>query len=135
MKDLLRQNDFEAATRLGNHYLSFLDSTARAPELEELARIPELFTAMATARTDFWSAAGVRLADALQRGTLKEFQHRQIVNCLMALSRTVAVYEDFPLIQAVGAALERQVTQDSARHRECCAAALPELLKPAAVGG
>src|SRR5205814_6335980 len=86
---------------------------------------------MAGVRTDFWKKTGERLVNALAAKTEGEFLHRQIVNAMVALSKTSALYEDFALIQAIGTAFEKNATMPE--HEACCAGALRELLTMHAV--
>jgi len=86
---------------------------------------------MAGVRTDFWVKTGARLINALEHKTEGEFLHRQLVNSLVALSKTSALYEDFKLIQTVGTAFEKSATEPA--HEPCCGAALRELLTMHAV--
>ena len=49
------------------------------------------------------------------------------------MCRTVALYEDFELIQAVSAALDRLVTSAPEAHAKCCTKAMAGLLTPNSV--
>jgi hypothetical protein len=130
VKDLIKQADFDSATALGNQYLAFLDQPG-SPSPEEMGRVPELLRTMAGVRTDFWKKTCERLVHALEKRAENEFLHRQIINALVALSKTSALYEDFGIIQVVGTAFEKSAALGG--HDACCAAALRELLTTHAV--
>ncbi|HSA91447.1 MAG TPA: HEAT repeat domain-containing protein [Terriglobales bacterium] len=130
IQDLVKQQNFDTATQLGLHYLKLFE---RQPELEELARFPELFKVLTNVRSTFWPEATTRLCAALDRPNWPEFQHRQVINALVTLCKNLAVYEDFDLIQKIGAALENQATARPEPHARCCGATLEKLLTPSAV--
>jgi hypothetical protein len=130
LKELIKQPDFDSATALGNQYLAFLDQPGNPPP-EEMGRVPELLRTMAGVRTDFWQKTGERLVRALEKKSDSEFLHRQLINSLVALTKTSALYEDFKLIQTIGTAIEKNASEEG--HAACCGAALKELLTMHAV--
>ena len=132
LTELIKQGDMDSATQLGNHYFNIFD-LADEPEPQEVSRIPDLLRTMAGVRSEFWQGVAVRLCDALNRWPDKTFLHQQLINGLIALTRTVALYEDFELIQAVSAALERLATSDPEHHGPCCTKAMAGLLTPNSV--
>lgn len=133
LKELIKQTEFDGATELGNHYFTVFDWTTVEPRPEEISRIPELLRAMGGVRTDFWDKTATRLCEALTRPSQKEFLHRQIVNALVVLCKTAALYEDFSLIRTVGNSLEKTAADDPKQHLACCGNALPEMLTVHAV--
>jgi len=130
LKELIKETDFDSCTALGNQYLAFLDQPG-TPAPDEMARVPELLRTMAGVRSEFWQRTGERLIRALEKKDAGEFVHRQVINGLIALSKTSALYEDFKLIQGVGTAFEKNATEP--QHEACCGGALKELLTVHAV--
>ncbi|MGH9649741.1 MAG: HEAT repeat domain-containing protein, partial [Terriglobales bacterium] len=130
IQDLVKQQNFETATQLGLHYLKIFE---RQPELEELARFPELFKVLTNVRSNFWPETTTQLCAALGRASWPEFQHHQVINALVALCKNLAVYEDFELIQKVGGVLENEATARPEPHARCCGSSLGKLLTPSAV--
>ena len=145
IRELIKSGDKETATRLADHYLETLK-----PHLggnpEEISRLPELFSQMASVRSEFWSksvellvealprsGAGARPTPANQALTGQDYRHWQVLNCMVALAKDVAPYEEFRLIQTVGEAIEKLATESAGRHDGCCRATLPTLLTPSAV--
>lgn len=131
LRDLIKGLDKESANDLANHYMRLLAPESE-PLPEELGRIPELFSIMASVRTDFWHKSAERLAHALHSFE-QEFEHRQILNCTVVLARSSAVYEDFALIQTLGSTLEKLAAKHPEKHQACCGAALSTLLTPTAI--
>ena len=127
-RDLLKKRENEMANELAGHYFEIFDLPEEEILAEERSRIPEFLNVLAPLRTDFWHGAAVRLCDVLERETQNAFVHHQIVNSLVALSRNVAVYEDFDLVLAIGRRLEALTQQDAFTHMECCYPALSRLL-------
>ncbi|HYX67595.1 MAG TPA: HEAT repeat domain-containing protein, partial [Terriglobales bacterium] len=132
MTELIKQGDLDTVTKLGNHYFTIFDLSDE-PEPQEVSRIPDLLRTMAGVRSEFWQGVAVRLCDVLNRWPDKTFLHQQIINALIALCRTVALYEDFELIHAVSAALERIAAAAPEAHAKCCTRALATLLTPNSV--
>lgn len=132
LRDLIKASDKESSTVLAGNYLELLAPESEATP-EEIGRFPELFSVMASVHTDFWPKAAEMLTDALRRSAEQDFLHHQILNCIIALARSVAIYEEFKLIQEVGAAPEKLAAKDPDRHQACCGAALSKLLTPTAV--
>jgi HEAT repeat protein len=125
--EMIKAGEFEKATHLAQHYMRCLDP-GREPDMDDLARVPELLRVMARVRTTFWPSTVELLIAALKREQLGEVRHLQVVNAIISLSKAVAIYEDFSLIVQVGQAMEAQVKVDA--HRECCFAGLRQLLTP-----
>lgn len=133
IQDLVKQQDFEAATQLGLQYLKIFEGE---PETEELARFPELFKAMTNVRSAFWPEAANQLGTALQQPTWPEFKHHQVLNAIVALCKNLAVYEDFELIQKIGGVLQAQAitwpAPNTLTHASCCGSTLPKLITSSA---
>ncbi|MGH9554604.1 MAG: HEAT repeat domain-containing protein, partial [Terriglobales bacterium] len=144
LQELIKADDRETATRLACHYLGVLKPESGSPE--DTSRLPELFSVMANVRSSFWPQAvemltlGLRQTgdaqlspDMKQALTGSDYRHWKILHCLVALAQKLAAYEEFALIQKVGAAVEEMSVQDPGRHQTCCAATLPTLLSASAV--
>lgn len=129
IQDLIKQQDFAAATQLGLQYLKIFEGE---PETEELARFPELFKAMTNVRSAFWPETATQLCEALWRDNWPQFHHLQVLNALVALCKNLAVYEDFELIQKVGGVLEKRASVQPDPHASCCASTLPKLITSSA---
>ncbi len=145
LKELIKGDDREAANRLACHYLEVLQP-GQGGSPEDTSRLPELFSVMASVRSNFWPKAGELLVTALRKTaqaalshdksgplTGKDYQHWKVLHCMVALAHTLGTYEEFALIHKTGAAVEELAVHDSARHSECCGATLPTLLTPSAV--
>lgn len=132
LNDLMKAGDREPVSDLATHYFVILDSQ-KIPEPEELGRVPELIKVVAGLRSDFWHASSVRLCDALNRWSDQAFIHLQVVNAINAMCKTLALYEDFELIESIGSTLERLATDNPAQHTKCCANTLAVLLTPNAI--
>ncbi len=132
IKELLKQGHGAEASAIGKHYFETLDEGREIPT-EDLSRIPDFLRSMAGVRTDFWPQAAARLAEELKREPFSQFRDLQVTNCLTSLSKTVAIYEDFELVLAVGSAIERRVNSDPSLHKECCAPALRNMLNLSSV--
>ena len=145
IRELIKGGNKESATRLADHYLEVLKLGLSANP-EEVSRLPELFSHMASVRGDFWEKSVDLLVDALPRtgtgaGPMlstqslsgQDYRHWQVLNCMVALAKDVAPYEEFGLIEKLGEAMERLATQDAANHEACCRITLSTLLTPSAI--
>lgn len=128
IREFIRQSNFEDATALGNHYLGILDAAHTDIEIQEISRLPELLKSMHAVRTSFWPNACTKLLAVMSRDTFNHFSHVQIVNALVALSKSVAVFEDFDMVEMVGQAMERVLATDMFVHATCCGEALRNLM-------
>ncbi len=132
IKELVRLGKPEDAAALGVQYFSIFDDYASL-EIAEVGRIPELLRALAGTQGDFWEMAATNLIQALASPKLNQLVHVQIVNALVALAKIAATYEDFLLVQTVGAALEESGAHNQALHTICCNSSISNLLPPSAV--
>ncbi|HYX69462.1 MAG TPA: HEAT repeat domain-containing protein [Terriglobales bacterium] len=133
LKELVAQSRLSEATDLANHYFSFLDSPQTEIQPEELSRAGEVIEVMRAVRTGFAARTTERLAEALLREHYNEMLHFQTANCLGVLAKSVADYEDYAVVQAAGAALERSHLRAPAAHLKCCAGAMKNLLSTTAI--
>ncbi len=132
IKELVRLGKPEDAAALGVQYFSIFDDYTSL-EIAEVGRIPELLRALAGTQGDFWEMAATNLIQALASTRLNQLVHLQIVNSLVALAKIAATYEDFLLVQTVGAALEESGAHNQAVHTICCNSSITNLLPPSAV--
>jgi hypothetical protein len=132
IKELVRLGKPEDAVALGVQYFSIFDSYLSL-EISEVGRIPELLRSLAGTQGEFWEFAADSLVQALASRKLNQLVHVQVVNALVALAKIAATYEDFPLVQKVGTALEESSVHDQTSHTICCSASIANLLPPSAV--
>jgi len=132
IKDLSRLGKPEEAAALGVQYFSIFDDYLSL-EIAEVGRVPELLRSLAGAPGEFWELAADRLVHALASRRLNQLVHLQVVNALVALAKIAATYEDFPLVQKVGTALEESAAHDKTSHIKCCSSGIYNLLQPSAV--
>jgi HEAT repeat protein len=132
VRELMRKALAVDATELGLHYLNFLDREPDQIEIEELSRLPELIAALAGVHTGFAQVATDKLLESLQRDVFESFRHMQVLNALVALSKSAATYEDYDLVQSAGSAMEQLLADNRERHAACCGKMLGLLLPPAA---
>ncbi len=132
VRDLMRKALAVDATELGLHYLKFLDREPDQIEVEELARLPELITALAGVHTGFAQTATDKLLELLQRDVFESFRHMQVLNALVALSKSAATYEDYDILQNAGSAMEQLLADNRGVHAACCGKMLGQLLPSSA---
>src|SRR4029077_14927103 len=132
IKELVRLGKPEDAVALGVQYFSIFDNYLSL-EIAEVGRIPELLRSLAGTQGEFWEFAADSLVQALASRKLNQLVHVQVVNALVALAKIAATYEDFSLVQKVGAALEESSVHDQTSHTICCSANIANLLPPSAV--
>ncbi len=126
LADLVKAGERAQINELATHYFVILDKD-EVPQPEELGRVPELTKVIAGLRSEFWAGASVRLCDVAVRWGDNAFLHNQVLNAILAICRTLAIYEDFELIENIGNTLER-LAADNPKHNECCNKALEGLL-------
>ena len=129
IKDLVRLGKPEDAVALGFQYFSIFDDFSTL-QINEVGRIPELLNTLAGAPGEFWEFAADRLIEALASPKLNRLVHVQLVNALVTLARTAAIYENFSLVRKIGTALEESAVQDKTLHTLCCNASISNLLQP-----
>jgi hypothetical protein len=130
VRDLMRKAYAVDATELALHYMKCLDREPGLIEVEELARLPELITALAGVHTGFAQVATDKLLELLQRDVFEPFRHMQVLNALVALSKSAATYEDYDIVQSAGSAMEQLLADNRERHAACCGKMLGHLLPP-----
>lgn len=130
LKERLEKAKLEEATELALHYLKVLELPVSKVRPEELSRLPELMRAMGGVRTDFGQNTAERLAKAHARPDFSPTHHMQVVNAMVALANAVAAFEDYLIIQALGAAFERALAADASQHERCCGRSRGKLLPP-----
>ena len=132
-KELVKQRDMDRAVALASHYFEFLDDPSVQIESNELSRVPELIRAIPAAQVGFSSAAVKRLDRALQRADLPEFIHFQAANALTLMAQSIAAFENFQDVLAIGTAMETSYQRDREKHKKCCGAGLARLLPSVAI--
>jgi len=130
IKERLEKAKLEEATELALHYLKILELPIAKVRPEELSRLPELMRAMGGVRTDFGQNTAERLAAAHARRDFSPTHHMQVANAMVALANAVAAFEDYGVIQTLGAAFERALSADPSQHAHCCGRSLGKLLPP-----
>jgi hypothetical protein len=133
LKELVAQSRLAEATELANHYFDFLDSPQTEVHPEELSRAAEVIQVMQGVHTGFATRTAERLGEALMRAHYNEMLHFQVANGLALLSKSVADYEDYAVVQAAGGALERSLVRAPEAHAKCCAGAMKNLLSATAI--
>src|SRR6267142_266832 len=129
IKDELARGHAESAIEIANHYFVILSLPASELQPQELARAPELLKSLSRMQTQhFMRSIAARLGVALQEEQLRGWFHVHASVCLMTVAQTVALYEDFELVQKIAADLEKSRARNPVQHAECCAAALSNLV-------
>lgn len=133
VKELLTQREMDKATGLAVHYFDFLDEQDVRIESNELGRAPELIRAISVGHAGFAPKTAERLGRMIQREDLNDFTHFQAASAATILAQSIASFEDFKDVLAVGLALEASNNRAPEKHKKCCAAGLGRLLPEAAI--
>lgn len=131
-KEFTTLREIERASDLASHYFDFLDEAGAAIDSAELSRAPELIRSVPLAQVGFASKTAERLGKTLQRADLSEYIHFLAASALTVLSQSIAAFEDFPDVMAIGIALETSLNRDPEKHKKCCGLGLERLLPAAA---
>jgi HEAT repeat protein len=132
VQDRIKHGSAESANQVAKHYLTaFKDSHEIAPE--DFSRLQEVMRLMAPARTSFWPEAAELFGRLLSDPALSQFAHTQVLNVLVTLARSVALYEEFELISTVGNSIQACFSANTAGHQDCCGNALASLMNTNAV--
>jgi hypothetical protein len=132
-KELSAQRDIDRAAALANHYFDFLDEAGGQIDITELSRAPELIRNIPLAQVGFASKTAERLGRTLLREDVPEFIHVQVASALTVLAQSIAAFEDFQNVLAIGVWLETSQNRNAERHRKCCSTGLSRLLPPAVI--
>jgi HEAT repeat protein len=121
------------ALQLATHFLTRVSSAPPENLAGEIARLPELLTAIAGPQTlGFVRDVAAWVSHQLSRKEPEAWTcHQLAAECLNSISQSVARYEDFDLVQTIGLGLKRSWTTDENRHQGCCGKALSNLISPA----
>lgn len=133
IKDLMAQRDMERATALASHYFEFLEEPGVQIENSELSRAPELIRAISVAHVGFAAKTAERLGHTLLREDLPEFIHFQAASTATVLAQSIATFEDFSDVLAIGLSLEASNNRAPEKHKKCCAPCLGRLLPETAI--
>ena len=129
IKDELARGHAESAIEVANHYFVILSLPASELQPQELARAPELLKSLGRMQTQhFMRSIAARLGVALLEEQLRGWFHVHASVCLMSVAQTVALYEDFELVQKIAADLDKSRARNPGQHAECCSAALSNLV-------
>ena len=130
-KELIKAREMDRATALASHYFDFLDD-AGTFDVTELSRAPELIRSILLAQAEFATKTAERLGRALMREDLSDFIHAQAGTALTVLAQSVASFENFQSVLAIGILLENSLNRDPEKHKKCCGSNLGRLLPAAA---
>jgi hypothetical protein len=133
LKELVSHRETDRASALASHYFDFLDEESTKIEITELSRVPELIRNVPLAQLGFAAKTTERLARTLLRDDLSEIVHVQASTALTVLSQSIAAFEDFHDVVAIGIALESSIKKDPEKHKKCCGIAVSRLLPQAAI--
>jgi HEAT repeat protein len=131
-KEFTTQREIDRASDLAGHYFDFLDEEGVAIDSVELSRVPELIRSVPLAQVGFAHKTAERLGRTLQRTDLSEYVHFLAASALTVLSQSIAAYEDFVDVLAIGISLETSLNRDPEKHKKCCGLGLEQMLPAAA---
>lgn len=131
-KELIKAREMDRATNLAIHYFDFLDDDVEF-DVTELSRAPELIRSIPLAQAAFATKTAERLGRALLREDLSDFIHAQAATALTVLAQSVASFENFQDVLAIGTLLESSLNRDPEKHKKCCGSNLGRLLPAAAI--
>jgi hypothetical protein len=132
-KEFMTQREIDRASALASHYFDFLDEEGAQVDSVELSRAPELIRNIPLAQVGFAAKTAERLGRALQREDLSEYIHFLAASALTVLSQSIAAFEDFPNVLAIGISLETSLNRSPEKHTKCCGLGLDRLLPVAAI--
>ena len=130
-RELIKTREMNLVTALATHYFDFLDEAGQF-DVTELSRAPELIRSIPLAQAGFAAKTTERLGRALMREDLSDFIHAQAATALTVLAQSVASFESFQDVLAIGVLLERSLNRDPEKHKKCCGNSMSRLLPAAA---
>lgn len=130
-RELIKAREMNLVTALATHYFDFLDEAGQF-DVTELSRAPELIRSIPLAQAGFAAKTTERLGRALMREDLSDFIHAQAATALTVLAQSVASFESFQDVLAIGVLLERSLNRDPEKHKKCCGNSMSRLLPAAA---
>jgi hypothetical protein len=130
-KELIKAREMDRATALATHYFDFLDDGGQF-DVTELSRAPELIRSIPLAQAEFATRTADRLGRALMREDVSDFIHAQAATALTVLAQSVASFENFQSVLAIGIMIENSLNRDLEKHKKCCGNNLGRLLPAAA---
>jgi HEAT repeat protein len=131
-KELIKAREMDRATALAIHYFDFLEDGAQF-DVAELSRAPELIRSIPLAQAGFANKTAERLGRALLREDLSDFIHAQAATALTVLAQSVASFENYQDVLAIGILLEKSLNRDPEKHKKCCGNNLGRILPAAAI--
>ncbi len=132
-KELTKLRENDRATALAAHYFEFLDDGKLEIEVTELSRAPELIRSIPLAHGDFAAKTAERLGKTLLREDISELIHLQAATGLTILAQSLASFENFMDVLAIGNFLETSFNRDPEKHKKCCGNGTTRLLPAAAI--
>jgi hypothetical protein len=133
LKELVAHREIDRASELATHYFDFLDEGLAQIDVTELSRVPELIRNIPLAHVGFASKTVERLTRTLLREDVLELVHVQAASALAVLSQSIAAFEDFQNVVAIGMSLESSIHRSPEKHHKCCSTALARLLPDSAI--
>jgi hypothetical protein len=130
-KELIKAREMNLVTSLATHYFDFLDEAGQF-DVTELSRAPELIRSIPLAQAGFSAKTTERLGRALMREDLSDFIHAQAATALTVLAQSVASFESFQDVLAIGVLLESSLNRAPEKHKKCCGNSMSRLLPAAA---
>lgn len=131
-KELIKAREMDRATSLATHYFDFLDDGDQF-DVTELSRAPELIRSITLAQAEFATRTADRLGRALMREDVSNFIHAQAATALTVLAQSVASFENFQSVLAIGIMIENSLNRDLEKHKKCCGNNLGRLLPASAI--
>ncbi len=128
LKELVSQREIDRAADLATHYFDFLDDEGAEIEAVDLSRAHELIHSIPLARATFVPKTRERLVRALLRDDISVLVHLQASNALLVLAESIATFEDFNEVLAIGTALENSAKRDRQKHENCCGKTLRRMI-------
>jgi histone H3/H4 len=132
-KEFMTQREIDRASALASHYFDFLDEQGVQIDSTELSRAPEMIRNIPLAQTGFAAKTAERLGRTLLREDISEYIHFLATSALTVLSQSIATFEDFEDVVAIGNLLETSLNRDREKHKKCCGLGLDRLLPVAAI--
>ncbi len=131
-RELMKLREMDRVIAIAAHYFEFLDDSGEI-EVAELSRAPELIRSIPLAQGDFAIKTAERLGKTLLRNDVSEFIHAQAATALIILAQSVASFESFSEVLAIGGFLEASLNRDPEKHKRCCGIGLSRLLPSTAI--
>ena len=123
-KELIKAREMDRATAL---------AIVRSVATRQPVGAPELIRSIPLAQAGFANKTAERLGRALLREDLSDFIHAQAATALTVLAQSVASFENYQDVLAIGILLEKSLNRDPEKHKKCCGTNLGRILPAAAI--